>query len=697
MLIPYQQASPPQVVSPFQPVHFPAHGSRPSFGSSSPLPAFPKTGVIQVNQGGPLVAQRLPQVVILRRSPSAPGLASGPSFHLPAGALGGQQVRGQSVPAGARLSGQLPVRGESTPGTPSVPLQARGNSTPHYINGQPTIGGTSTSVQPHYAQTPKFFVQQQGVPQFAGQQQQPLQSGPQYPLQQIPRAVSVPDAAPVAGSQPAHAASSSTAAPEPSIFGLGEALVQSVVALVTGEDQTPTAPQAPPAASHPFSQQLFEKEAQVDHVLLRGQYRIVRQQFRPSLPLGVIGKGAFGMVYRGVKDGNNVDVAVKMVEARCPLHKELIAKEIEVLQMVNHPSIVNLQEVIVEHALDWMFIVMEFVEGGDLLDRLTQDPSAFDEALVRVLMFHVTCGLAYAHSQGIMHRDIKPENILICKDGFPKVADFGLARTMGMGNQASQPWKTMAGSPAYSAPEVTHTESSYDFSADTFSLGLLFADLLHPKVLCSWIFDRMNAGDKNRFMKKWPPGVAGKDISSMLQQIQQKMIQQVPGHRPSLHQICQDLLALAKSDPMPHPFWGRQTVMPEGPPKQRAVSPEQAAEIAGRSGYALWSPVQVQAGGWWSGVVEHINTTVCPGAVHVRFKNGQGVESCVLVAPWHFSVCLRPNPQGVAPPAGGEPRTRTLSPDGKGNGTGKGGGKGKGPMSPQDAIRKCTRCRCVVM
>merc|ERR1719247_1443934 len=328
----------------------------------------------------------------------------------------------------------------------------------------------------------------------------------------------------------------------------------------------------------------------VDSILAKESLRVTRTRFRPNLPPGAIGKGAFGVVYRA-EDWNQDVVAVKMIETKSEQNKELIAKEIEVLKMLGHPSIVNLRSVIIEPRTDWMFIVMEFVEGGDLLDRLTQDPAPFGEALVRVLTFHVTCGLAYAHSQGVIHRDIKPENILLCKDGFPKVADFGLARTGG--NQMSiAPWRTVAGTPCYAAPEVQHATTIYDFSADVYSLGLVLADMILP-------------------------------------------------------QVCQDLLKLAQENPLPHEFWGVPTVMPQKAPAEKPVSEKMAAEIAGKQGYAVGSRVTVNAQGtWFPGIVEHISTTVCPGALHVRYKNGEGKDLRVLILPWHFQHCLRPDNEG---------------------------------------------------
>lgn len=339
---------------------------------------------------------------------------------------------------------------------------------------------------------------------------------------------------------------------------------------------------------------------------------------------------------------------------------------------------------VVEDSLDWMFIVMEFVEGGDLLDRLTTEPQAFDESLIRVLMFHISCALGYAHSQGVLHRDIKPENVLLCKDGFPKIADFGLSRTV-----THQAVMTAVGTPSYAAPEVMHADSIYDFSADVYSVGRVLEDMFHPEACCAWVFPMLTPDDQKKFRKRWPQGSTPLQVTQALRQIQQRMVSQVPGERPSLFQVCQDIMKFAKENPLPHPFWGHETIMPQEPAKKLTVSPSEAAEIAGRKGYAVGLPVLVQAqGAWKPGVVEHISTTVCPGAVHVLFRTDEGKEHRVLILPWHFEVFLRPNPQGIAPTAG------------KGNGKGKGGqakgqGKGKGQKGPAPDAEK-QKCCCTI-
>merc|ERR1712079_220905 len=98
------------------------------------------------------------------------------------------------------------------------------------------------------------------------------------------------------------------------------------------------------------------------------------------------------------------------------------------------------------------------------------------------VMFHTACALAYAHELGVMHRDIKPDNIILRSDGFPKVADFGLARVVG----GQSIHRTIVGTPGYMAPEIEDPRVPYDFAADVYSLGLVFADMLDERWCCRW-------------------------------------------------------------------------------------------------------------------------------------------------------------------------------------------------------------------
>jgi len=381
------------------------------------------------------------------------------------------------------------------------------------------------------------------------------------------------------------------------------------------------------------------EEAEVDEVLGKRGYTVARSRvFNPGLPAGALGKGTFGTVYKATSSGGR-EYAVKMV-ARVSQFQGLIQKEIEVMTLLSHPNIVGLVEAVVHPPRDWLFIIMEFVEGGDMLGALTRFPHTFDEALTRALMFHVACGLAFAHETGVLHRDIKPENILLRRDGFPKIADFGLARLVGR----TEVCQTMAGTPGYLAPEIMDANVPYNFPADVFSLGLVFADMMNDGACCQWAINTRPPAERERLLKRWPPGVSPPRHSASLAQLHQKMLSQAPGERPTLYRFCLDLQQLASEDPMPHKLWTASTKMASQPPPTVALSADSAAEIAGRCGYAKGVAVRILTEGEWrKGVVEHISKEHCPGGAQVRLQGRGGrAGTAVFVCPWQFRDVLRP-------------------------------------------------------
>jgi serine/threonine protein kinase len=387
----------------------------------------------------------------------------------------------------------------------------------------------------------------------------------------------------------------------------------------------------------------------MDEVLAQGGFAVSRHKvYNQGLPPGMLGKGNFGCVYKA--SGHGSVWAIKKIE-HASASEFLTQKEIGVLRLLNgHPNIVSLADVIVHPLRDWMFIVMEFVEGGDLLGTLTKHPQLFEEALIRAMMYHISCGLAHAHAAGVLHRDLKPENILLKHNLVPKIADFGLARTVGITDVC----QTIAGTPGYMAPEVMDARCLYDFPADVYALGLIFADMLSDKCCGEWVFFKIPPADKDRFMKRWPAGALPGKKSQSVVALQKKLVCPVPGERASAYQLCKDLLELDKSDPMPCKLWSCAGQTPDAPPPKRMVTPMAAAEIAGRLGYAKGSDVVVHAEGQWhNGRVEHISTTACPGALQVRYEADEVLKT-TLVCPWQFTTSLRPRQH--QPPTGEQSR-----------------------------------------
>ena len=151
-------------------------------------------------------------------------------------------------------------------------------------------------------------------------------------------------------------------------------------------------------------------------------------------------------------------------------------REARTLARLNHPNIVAVYEF--GNVDDVYYFLMEFVDGSTLRDVVQAGQLEPQHALTIVPL--LCDALQYAHDQGIIHRDIKPENILMAKDGSVKIADFGLSRIVGNGNQATALTQThqILGTPRYMAPEQFEGSHSVDHRADIYSLGVVFYEML---------------------------------------------------------------------------------------------------------------------------------------------------------------------------------------------------------------------------
>jgi serine/threonine protein kinase len=185
-----------------------------------------------------------------------------------------------------------------------------------------------------------------------------------------------------------------------------------------------------------------------------------------------IGHGTLGVLYFGRDTLLGREVAVKVmasgllgdVEARNRFFRE--AKAAARLQHVNIVTIFEFGD----HD-DTPYIVMEFLRGHSLAERLHQDPplSLRDKLDVAI---QLSAGLEAAHTQGVVHRDVKPGNIWMCQDGTVKLLDFGIATAA-----SSSATFDVLGSPGYISPEqVAGTE--IDSRTDIFSAGVVLYEML---------------------------------------------------------------------------------------------------------------------------------------------------------------------------------------------------------------------------
>src|SRR6266536_3498910 len=148
-----------------------------------------------------------------------------------------------------------------------------------------------------------------------------------------------------------------------------------------------------------------------------GRYEILSQ----------IGKGGMGEVYLARDTKLDRNIALKILPAELAVNRERMVRfvqEAKAAAALNHPHVAHVYEIGEHRGLN--FIAMEFVEGNTLREKIHYERTGLKK-LLKYLQ-QVAGGLAKAHAAGIVHRDLKPDNIMITRDGYAKILDFGLAK-----------------------------------------------------------------------------------------------------------------------------------------------------------------------------------------------------------------------------------------------------------------------------
>ena len=200
--------------------------------------------------------------------------------------------------------------------------------------------------------------------------------------------------------------------------------------------------------------------------------------------LELIGDGAQGRVYKARYLGEDVSkvardeiVAIKLIRITGDDDKlrTKFQAQADILRRLSHTNIVRYRDSFAWHAGEWdeaQCLVMEFLEGETLTDRLKKANTGLAWPQVEEVFEQCLAGLIHARERGITHRDIKPSNIFITKDGLAKVIDFDIARKDDSGQMSTAGWK---GTFDYMAPDFIALEGFRgDELSDIFSLGVCF-------------------------------------------------------------------------------------------------------------------------------------------------------------------------------------------------------------------------------
>jgi len=253
-----------------------------------------------------------------------------------------------------------------------------------------------------------------------------------------------------------------------------------------------------------------------------------------------IGRGAYGLVYRGRDPFVQRDVAIKIPSGpSAEKPDDTFFAEARAAGKLNHPYIVSVYDAAKEEGQ--RYIVMEYIQGETLRRFCDADGPRLKVDRVVDIMLKCSLALDYVHKNGVLHKDIKPANIMLTADGTPKLMDFGIAATEA---QPEERVTRVEGSPMFMSPEQCRG-MPLTAASDLYALGALMYILLTGKPM----FIASSPKELFLLVKTAPaPALKGrKGIPDALAQIVERLLAKDPAARyQNGRELGEDLAAVAE-------------------------------------------------------------------------------------------------------------------------------------------------------
>lgn len=195
---------------------------------------------------------------------------------------------------------------------------------------------------------------------------------------------------------------------------------------------------------------------------------------------GKIGQGGIAEIYRARQESLGRDVAIKILSANMISDADIVRRfenESLLIARLNHPNIVHVIDK--GKAGGRFYFVMEFVDGTSLREVIDSPKIPIGTKLDMIVQ--VCKALDYAHKNGVIHRDIKPTNILIDRQGNARVADFGIAQSVGATDTEMTSSDVIMGTLSYMSPEQKISSTNVDQTTDIYAMGIILYETLVGK------------------------------------------------------------------------------------------------------------------------------------------------------------------------------------------------------------------------